>query len=411
MKKLRCFILIVIIIAGVSCRKKISEPEFSENTAQEQIDFPKIDRRPEPANWNRGSMTTIPGYDPESTDPWQMDLRCYNLSTLDLSNSLDDLMFATFDDRTVWPPSNRMPADFNWQQIMELGVDPGLGVGTLHNRGITGLRIGIAILDQPLLIDHREYSANIRLYEELNVAENTDAQMHGPAVASIAVGQSVGVAPAADLYYIAVWPGTWGNDGFQRDYSYQAQAVRRVLAINELLPEDRKIRVISMSVGWMPSHEGYDDIMAAVQEATDAGIFAISVSLDQTHGFNFLGMGRQSIADPGNFQSCEPGLFWASRFYSGDRPSNCMYVPMDSRTTASPTGNEEYVFYRSGGMSWAVPYLAGMYALATQAQPDITPDQFWALALQTGRTITLNHQGASIQFGPIIDPVALIDAL
>ena len=29
-----------------------------------------------------------------------------------------------------------------------------------------------------------------------------DAQMHGPAVSSIAVGKTVGVAPEADLYYI-----------------------------------------------------------------------------------------------------------------------------------------------------------------------------------------------------------------
>jgi hypothetical protein len=57
---------------------------------------------------------------------------------------------------------------------------------------------------------------------------------------------------------------------------------------------------------------------------------------------------------------------------------------MDSRTTASPTGKEDYVFYRQGGWSWAIPYLAGMYTLAVQVKPDITPEEFWDTALNTG---------------------------
>jgi hypothetical protein len=84
---------------------------------------------------------------------------------------------------------------------------------------------------------------------------------------------------------------------------------------------------------------------------------------------------------------------------------------MDSRTTASPLSNDEYVFYREGGWSWAIPYIAGVYALAVQVEPAITPDQFWSLAMQTGRTIELDHNGETVPLGPIIDPVALIGAL
>jgi hypothetical protein len=49
---------------------------------------------------------------------------------------------------------------------------------------------------------------------------------------------------------------------------------------------------------------------------------------------------------------------------------------MQARTTATPTGKEDYVFDVPGGMSWTVPYLAGMYALAAQVRPDITPEVF-----------------------------------
>ena len=84
---------------------------------------------------------------------------------------------------------------------------------------------------------------------------------------------------------------------------------------------------------------------------------------------------------------------------------------MDSRTTASPTGKDEYVFYPMGGMSWAIPYIAGMYALAAQVKPEITPEEFWKIALETGQTIEILREGQSYQLGPILDPAALIGAL
>jgi hypothetical protein len=84
---------------------------------------------------------------------------------------------------------------------------------------------------------------------------------------------------------------------------------------------------------------------------------------------------------------------------------------MDSRTTASPTGNTEYVFYREGGWSWSIPYIAGVYVLACQADPEITPDRFWQTAMKTGRTVSIQHEGKTYSLGPIIDPVALIDAI
>jgi len=49
--------------------------------------------------------------------------------------------------------------------------------------------------------------------------------------------------------------------------------------------------------------------------------------------------------------------------------------------------------------------------LGAQVDPAITPEHFWSLAMQTGHTIELDHNGAIIPLGPIIDRVALIGAL
>jgi hypothetical protein len=49
--------------------------------------------------------------------------------------------------------------------------------------------------------------------------------------------------------------------------------------------------------------------------------------------------------------------------------------------------------------------------LAAQVKPEITPDAFWRLALQTGQTIELKKNGIVYELGTILDPIALITEL
>jgi subtilisin family serine protease len=352
------------------------------------------------------ALKTLPKYDPNSGRPFQVDLRGRDLSNLDLRGSLDSLLYADFDDRTVWPAPDRMPSGFDRQRIMDLGKNPGLGVRRLHEEGITGRGVRIAIIDQALLRDHREYAGRVRLYEEVDLPDQAEPEMHGAAVASIALGRTVGVAPEAELYYIA----KPGGGPLER----LARCVRRIVEINVQLPKNNKIRVISISKGWTPRSEGYEDITEAVRKAQSAGMLVVCASVEQVHeGFDFDALGRPPFADPDAFESYEPGLFRSRSFWSHPpSPTGVVFwAPMDSRTTASPGGVDEYVFYRVGGFSWTVPYIAGVYALAVQADPAITPERFWALAVRTGRTIELNRDGMTKPLGPIIDPVRLIHAI
>lgn len=390
------------------------------------IVFPKIDRQPRPATiedwapWAGRTFTTTLSYDPNSLDIWQVDYRTQNLSQLDLRNSLNNLLLAFFDDRTVWPPPNKMPVGFDPQHILELGKDPGLEVRSLHARGITGKGVGIAIIDQPLLVDHQEYRDQLRLYEELLFFPDSENQqaatMHAGAVASLAVGKTVGVAPEADLYFIAadLASGKDANGNYQYDFTKAAQAIRRILEINQQLPPERKIRVISMSFGWAAGYAGYDAISAATADARAQGVFLVSAypAMEQIYGFKLSGMERTPLADPNLFVSYTRSHFcevYADRF-PPCQPGTLL-VPMSSRTTASPMGKDEYVFYRMGGESWTMPYLAGMYALAAQVDPAITPERFWELALQTGRTVDITTSLGAYQLGTVLDPVRVIQAL
>jgi hypothetical protein len=227
-------------------------------------------------------------------------------------------------------------------------------------------------------------------------------------VASIAVGRTIGVAPEARLYFIGI-----GDNplGLLRRCSNLALGIRRLLDINRRLAPERRIRAISMSTGWGPGSAGSYYLEAAVRDANAAGIFVMSSNLGESGAFLFNGLGRPALADPELAESYEPGLFWASQFHQGRGRGGRLLIPMDSRTTASPTGNQEYVFYRIGGWSWSIPYIAAMYALAVQVDPAITPERFWAAAVKSGRVISLKHGEREIAFGPIIDPPALIASL
>jgi hypothetical protein len=354
-----------------------------------------IVRRPPPADFskiNAGKSNLIPKYDPGSKRLWQIDLRSTDISALDVMDRIDDLFYAGFDSKTRWP--RKLPAGFDPGHVMELGKNPGLGIRKLQQQGITGQGIGIAVIDQGLLVDHVEYKDRLRLYEEIHCGDD-QAAMHGPAVASIALGKTVGVAPGADLYYIAETHGVFHSNGFDWDFTHLARSVDRILEVNKQLPAPRKIRVISISVGWGPQQKGYAEIKAAVERAKNEGFFVVSTSLAATYEgkFNFHGLGKEPSADPERSESYRPAAWWLDDFYSGPKwarePKEMLLIPMDSRSTASPTGPDDYVFYREGGWSWCVPYIAGLYALACQVKPDITPEIFWAKAIETGEAVEI----------------------
>jgi membrane protease YdiL (CAAX protease family) len=351
-------------------------------------------------------LSSIPAYIPNSGNTMQVDLRSSDLSALDLRQNGDDLAHACFDSRTVWPSAERMPTGVDPQQIMEWGKNPGLGLRELHARGITGRGVGIAIIDQGLLLGHREYADRLMWYEEITHNPfNNDASMHGGAVASIAVGKTAGVAPEAGLFFFAL------NDMLFRDMFWQmhyyALGVRRVIQLNKFLPEDRKIRVISISIGSNPpGMSGSGDFSAAMREAEAAGIGTI-FSYKTPSGFIDLA-GLPISADPDRAESYDLSILAQAEY--GDSP-NFLLIPVDSRTLAAPTGNDDYFFCRAGGLSWLMPYSAGLYALAAQVDPSITLNRFWELAFQTAQPIQVSHEGTIYHIGKMINPEALIAAL
>ncbi len=355
--------------------------------------------------WKRGTLTELPDTDVNMG----FDVRAYDLSGFDLREESDLLRQVTFDSAVRWP--EKLPEGFDPDEIMEIGKNPGLGIRALHDAGITGEGISIAIVDQALNPDHQEYADNLMSYELLHCSDSM-AQMHGSAVTSIAVGKTVGVAPDAKVYYIASTFGTYSAGGMRMNLNYMADSIDRILEINTYLPEENKIRVISISRGFS-SEKGADEVRAAIERAKDAGVFVITTSMEDNYGFSLLGLGKELTTDPDDTASYDPGSFWSSYFYDGEmgRPADTLLVPMDARTYASWYTTDGYEFSSSGGLSWSVPWLAGMYALCLQEDNGLAPEEFIQKAFETGTIQTIEYQGEQYELGTIIDPAALIDAL
>ena len=209
--------------------------------------------------------------------------------------------------------------------------------------------------------------------------------MHGPAVASLAVGKTCGVAKDADLYFIGTT--SHGNEDILCEST--CRAIDRILEINEKLPADRKIRVISISRGYEPEYKDFNKLDAKVKEAEEKGVFVLttvpSVFTSQKNIY-FAGLSRSILGDVDNVSKYKPSNLYMNAYTNDESfcAGHVLWVPMDNRTFASWQRQDLYQYDSDGGLSWATPYFAACYALACQVYPQITPNQFFELAIKTG---------------------------
>lgn len=64
-------------------------------------------------------------------------------------------------------------------------------------------------------------------------------------------------------------------------------------------------------------------------------------------------------------------------------PSGAVIIPGDYRTTAGNAGDDVYVYWGEGGFSWAIPYVAGLAALARQLSPGLSLPEITRLIAET----------------------------
>jgi serine protease AprX len=249
------------------------------------------------------------------------------------------------------------------QEILNLGMNPGLGIRALHQAGIIGQGVTIAIIDQPVIPKHPEFEGKIIKYRDFGTGEFSDeGTMHGSAVMSLSVGKNIGTAPGAKVYFAAV-------PGWFYDSQYDADALDWIITENEKLPEKEKIRVVSVSgdpSGRWSKHKNQEAWDKAYQRAIRAGILVLDCTFERGYTFPCT----LDLHDPDNITKCIP-----EKIAPADSPHERIYIPMSQRSTATeqrldPIFSYQYVGH--GGISWTVPYLAGVLALGWQINPKLT---------------------------------------
>ena len=302
------------------------------------------------------------------------DVRFKDMSKLDLSAQRGLPATLQFNQKTVWPDA--MPV--NVKAVLASAMNPGLGIRKLHQEGLTGKGVNVAILDQPLYQDHPEFKGKIAAYQDLG-CDPEKSSMHGPAVASLLVGVNCGTAPGARLYYGAV-------PSWKLDTAYYAKALDWIVAQNAQVPTQEKIRVVSVSAApsgpgspYTTNNETWDPACARAEQA---GILV----LDCTHHHGFIGPCYYDPADPENVAKCKPGFPSQPNQgpLEGDQ-SKWIFVPSSPRTTAEEyaEGDCGYQYCGEGGLSWAIPYCAGVLALGWQARPELTAPEMRELLFKS----------------------------
>jgi serine protease AprX len=296
--------------------------------------------------------------------------------------SVDVLRTIDFDSQTKWP-KDKLPFNFDPEEVLENSKNPGLGIKKLHDQGIAGKGINVAIIDQKLDTNHSEYSNALRNYEEIGEVEN-EFSMHGPGVCSLFVGKNCGIAPESKFYYKAT------PSGKECNWDKQAEALNKIINDNNSLPDENKIKIVSCSLGYPnPDFSGnLNNWKNSINEARKNGIIFVDSNTLFESGF----IGGGSFGDKNDFDTYEEWLFTQENKKNKKWAEGKIIIPSDYRTIASSwnkknrDGIDEYAFYGQGGVSWSIPYLAGLFTLMLQINIDLKIEEMVKILKDTSIT-------------------------
>lgn len=321
-------------------------------------------------------------------EPYQ-DVRFQNISNINRNLGEELIETLSFDKSTIWTKEDKLIAE----NILKLGMNPGMGIRELHAQGFTGKGITIAIIDQPVVLEHPEFQGKVVKYHDVGTGEfSNTGSMHGPAVISLLAGNNIGTAPDASVYFVAV-------PSWLLDAQYYADALDWIIAENEKLPDRNKIRAISVSAipsGIDSEYKNSNAWDASYKRAAEAGILVLDCSYEQ----GITVPCTYDLYDPDNVAKCIPN--WTG---PTDSPHERINIPTrrTSATEQDADGNLifSYQYDGQGGISWTVPYLAGVLAMGWQINPELTNSQI----------LDLVYASANDTDGPagIINPKAFIE--
>ena len=282
------------------------------------------------------------------------------LDDFDWSDSKDVFKYISYDDKTFSKTSKEhLPEWYNPLEIFEKWKTIWLWIDEVHKKWYTWEWVWVAICDWQLKTHKDIRTASYTIDDN---AKERNEFYHGSAVSSILAWKQTWVAPDVDLHYFAEYQDkskeSWGDA--------LKSSLEKIYDMNKELPDNKKIRVISISgtLYW-------NGIEETAKKLRSSWVWV----LDSSEFFkNFWYLNKEDpMWDPNNFNNYKHCLW---------KPE-ALYVNSWNRTIADPRDESAYRHDPAACASWAIPAVAWYYALACQADPNITPEKFIKLAKET----------------------------
>ena len=290
---------------------------------------------------------------------------------------------ASFTELTKWP-NNIINTYPNPNDIIEWGKEPILGIKKLHEEGITGKNINVAIIDGPFNSNHQEFSN--KTIEIINIGNFNLPALHGTIVTSILSGKNVGIAPDINLFYFAE------STNIISGYKNKIMALRKIFEYNQ--ENDNKIQIVSISIGKVKELNYFEEYLSEIKKLEKTGVMVFHLAMKPRI---FAGLEYELLSDRSDYQnlknnSLTSGLIGKLRMFLFYRKS--ILLPWADYTVAHSENNSSYMFIgkSSWGFSWTVPIVSGMAALALQVNGELTKDEILANILESG----IKHNGSVI---------------
>lgn len=297
---------------------------------------------------------------------WQFSFKDLRNRTIEVSSRI--LAKSTFSEDTIFP--EEFYKSKNIGNLFETAKLNRFGIDLVHDKGINGSGMHVAVIDQSLIPEGKRFYDNL-IFEHRSFDE--DDSMHANAV----VDTLYSICPMAKIHFFD----QGGGDIIQNRIKF----LEEIYTYNQRVPSKEKILVISLSCGFLYDGKNdntnlkfnYLDLKKKlanqnchiVDSESFADFFAISSPVFN-HDFS-------KVID------IEYGEEWRkwinNKEYEKELLSTHLLVPGGGRLYAIPSDKTEFVYTGSASYSWSIPIVAGMLLLSKSIKRNLSLKNFYSL--------------------------------
>lgn len=307
-----------------------------------------------------------------------------DLSDKDLSSvSLDVLSRVAFSSTTIWPTQSKLPKGFKPQSILKYTSTTSDSVIKLHNQGIDGKGITIAVIDNRFQGEnHIEFENSKLIKATLKSAHLGDCHFHMEDVLAKLCGKKLGIVPKAKVLYYEV--------ADEEDCSFDV--FNALNDIKNRVLQGEEIRIVSFSYSLTNEESAFEfekECLAIVEELRNLKCEVI----DSTRfGENFFCCGTTFLNIKDKIDSYTPASFSRGKPYE-DKVKDKINILCSGRTIPEFCSNTGYKYESIDCFSWTIPQCVGYYALCLQINPLLDFEEFVNQCL---KSCEKNSNGMSI---------------